>query len=155
MCARCRRGRGGTSARTTRSPKLSPHLPTGGASWTGSAPLPGGDFAVDQFDGQVATLIADYPFIGRETAWRLARAYGTLAGQVLAGARSLEDLGQQFGAGLSEREVRYLVRHELARTATDILWRRTKLGLRLDKAAAARLQAWLGDNVAGIECSTG
>ncbi len=135
--------------------KLSPHLPTGGASWTGTAPLPGGDFAVDGFDGQVATLIADYPFIARETAWRLARTYGTSAGRMLSGASRLEDLGLQFGAGLSEREVRYLVRHELARTATDVLWRRTKLGLRLDTAAAARLQAWLGDNVAGILCSTG
>ena len=43
-----------------------------------------------------------------------------------------------YGADLTEAEVRYLVRAEWARTGEDVVWRRSKLGLRLspDEIAA-------------------
>jgi glycerol-3-phosphate dehydrogenase len=71
---------------------------------------------------------------------RLAHAYGTRITSVLGGARNLSELGRDFGAGLTQAEVRYLVRHEWARSAEDILWRRTRLGLALDASAVHDLQ---------------
>lgn len=134
--------------------RLAPYLPGAGCAWTGGVPLPGGDFPVDGFDALLAGLERDRPWLGAETAWRLVRTYGTVALAIVAGASRLEDLGIDFGAGLSEREVRHLVRNEWARTADDILWRRTKLGLRFDKAAQMRLATWLYENMAGILSST-
>lgn len=81
-----------------------------------------------------------YPFLGAETAERLVRAYGTLAPDVLGDAREAADLGRRLGAGLTEREVDFLVRNEWARTADDILWRRTKLGLRFSPQQRAALE---------------
>jgi glycerol-3-phosphate dehydrogenase len=74
---------------------------------------------------------------------RLCRAYGTRIDALLDGATGPADLGRDFGAGLTEREVDYLVRHEWAETAEDILWRRTKLGLRIDAAGRAALEAYI------------
>jgi glycerol-3-phosphate dehydrogenase len=114
-----------------------------GAQWTARAHLPGGDFATDGFDAEVRRLAAAHGYLDAALARRLVRAYGTLAGAVLGDARGLADLGEHFGAGLHEREVAYLARREWARTAEDVLWRRTKLGLRFDPAQARRLDDWL------------
>ena len=69
----------------------------------------------------------------------MARTYGTLAFAVLGDAANLADCGTQFGAGLTEREVSYLMTREWAASAEDVLWRRTKLGLRLNAEQAAAL----------------
>ena len=82
-------------------------------------------------------------------AARLVRLYGTEARTMLEGARSAADLGDDFGAGLSERELVWLREREWAQTAEDVLWRRTKLGLRLGPAAAARVGAFLDAADAG------
>ena len=113
--------------------KLAPHLPkaAGREGWTGREPLPGGDFAVSEFDQIVAGLIGSYAFLPREHATRLVRLYGLRAYDLLAGAKSLDDLGQQFGATLTAAEVDYLRAHEWAETAEDILWRRSKIGLKM------------------------
>ena len=74
---------------------------------------------------------------------RLVRLYGTDAARMLDGARSAADLGERFGSGLTERELAWLRDREWARTAEDVLWRRTKLGLRLAPAEAARVDAWM------------
>ena len=123
--------------------KLTPHLPDMKAAWTGGAPLPGGDMAGADFDRFVETLSADYPFLPAATARRLARAYGTRAGHVLGDARAPSDLGEIFGGDLTAREVDYLVRHEWARASDDILWRRSKLGLHMDREGVARLGRYL------------
>ncbi len=118
--------------------KLAPHLPAAhglSQGWTGRTPLPGGDFAVDGVADLIADLSARFPFLAPRTLHRLARSYGTLVPSVLGAARTLTDLGRDFGAGLSEAELLWLVRHEWARTADDVLWRRSKLGLRLDARA--------------------
>ena len=78
-----------------------------------------------------AELMRDYPFLAAAHANRLAHAYGTRAIKILGTAKSLDDLGQSFGASLTEAEVRYLISEEWACTAEDIVWRRSKLGLRL------------------------
>ena len=114
-----------------------------GKPWTGDAPLPGGDFGTAEVPNLVARLTRDYPFLPRANAQRLVRAYGNLARTILGDATSLADLGRPFGAGLYEAEVRYLVSREWARTADDIVWRRSKLGLKMSEAEIAALAAYL------------
>src|SRR5215470_8945172 len=80
----------------------------------------------------------------RPSCIRRARLYGTRASTLLGAARTLADLGTHFGADLYQREVDFLTETEWARTAEDILWRRTKLGLRLPSAAVERLATYLG-----------
>ena len=115
------------------------------ADWSGSSAHPGGDFPVTWFDALVARLAADYAFLPQAQVRRLARAYGTRARMVLGKARAAADLGQDFGAGLTEAEVLYLMHQEWALEAADVVWRRSKLGLRL---SAAQITA-LGDFMAG------
>jgi glycerol-3-phosphate dehydrogenase len=122
--------------------KLAPHFPAMAPSWTARAPLPGGDFPVGGVERIAEGLRAAAPFLALDHARRLARSYGTRAGRITEGAQKLEDLGQHFGADLYEREVVYLVRHEWARTAKDVLWRRSKLGLHIGAEGARALESW-------------
>ena len=105
--------------------------------------LPGGDLAGGGRDELARDLAAAVPPLGPAVAERLARTYGTTARTIFAGVVRKEDLGIDFGAGLCEREVRHLVDNEWARTADDVLWRRTKLGLRVTEAERSRLVGWL------------
>ncbi|WP_306118949.1 MULTISPECIES: glycerol-3-phosphate dehydrogenase [unclassified Roseitalea] len=123
--------------------RLAPHLPAMGAAWTAGAALPGGAFEVDGFDRLVDDLQARYRFLDRRWARRLARAYGTEAEAVLGDARDRADLGVDFGASLTEAELAWLMRNEYARTAEDVVWRRTKLGLRLTGEQVAAIDAWM------------
>ncbi len=115
-----------------------------GEAWTRTGTLPGGDFGVKSFDAEVRRLGMDYPGLPGTLLRRLMRLYGTRARVILGSAKTMDDLGENFGADLSAAEVRYLVEQEWARTAEDILWRRTKLGLRIGAEDAARLEAHLG-----------
>jgi glycerol-3-phosphate dehydrogenase len=121
----------------------------GEAGWTGRAPLPGGDFPTDGYPALVAALRQTWPFLTSEHARRLARQYGTVARDILGGASSLADLGQHFGSTLYQAEVDHLVVREWARTADDVLWRRTKLGLRLTSDDVAALDRYLSSRVPG------
>lgn len=121
---------------------LSAYLPTG-RPWTVDAPLPGGDMPVSGIAGLIASLHAAHPFLSETDARRLAHSYGTRASAILKGARRREDLGRHFGGGLTEVEVAYLNREEWAQTATDVLWRRSKLGLKLSQAETAALEQWM------------
>ena len=113
------------------------------AGWTGNEPLPGGDLDVSAIPALADELIRNYAFLSRAFALRLAHAYGTRASKVLGDATSANDLGQAFGDTLTEREVRYLIDHEFARTAEDIVWRRSKLGLRLSADEVRALDDWI------------
>jgi glycerol-3-phosphate dehydrogenase len=128
--------------------KLAPALPARGKPWTATSPLPGGDFPVDGFEALVARIAAEHPDLDARTARRLARAYGTRVWRLLEGARSAADLGRSFGAGLTEREVGYLIDHEFARSAEDIAWRRSKLGLRLGPDEIAALDRFITGRLA-------
>ncbi|GGC49542.1 glycerol-3-phosphate dehydrogenase [Chelatococcus reniformis] len=124
--------------------KLAPHAAWAGRpAWTKEACLPGGDFPVDGLDALAAAIGAEQPWLGGATIARLARAYGTKAHEMLAGARSVSELGRHFGADLYEAEVRYLMRAEFARRAADVLWRRGKLGLRLSVAQREALDDFM------------
>ena len=120
--------------------KLAPFFPDARGEWTKHAHLPGGDFPVDGVQDQIEALIKAFPFLDHFWAGRLVRTYGTDAAKLLAGATGKEDLGENFGATLTEAEVDWLKDHEFAQTAEDILWRRTKLGLRLSPAEADWLE---------------
>ena len=130
--------------------KLEPMLPglrrTAGA-WRSDTPLPGGDFPVRDLPRLTAQLSRAYEWLAPQICRRLCRSYGTRAWSILGDARSTEDLGEDFGAGLYMAEIRHLVEQEWARTAEDIAWRRSKLGLRL-----SRLQLDVIDQrLAGLE----
>jgi glycerol-3-phosphate dehydrogenase len=114
--------------------------------WTAKSPLPGGDIDVSAIPALSAELVRNYPFLNAAHANRLAHAYGTRAAKLLGGAKSMADLGRSFGAGLTEAEVRYSMASEWACTAEDIVWRRSKLGLRLSTAEIARLDDWVSDH---------
>ncbi|NNE53694.1 MAG: glycerol-3-phosphate dehydrogenase [Sulfitobacter sp.] len=120
-------------------------FPQANRTWTAGVPLPGGDFAVDGFDRIVDDLNSSFPFLSHRWAKRLVRAYGTEAAQILKGATSAKDLGIDFGATLTEREVRWLMDHEYARAADDIVWRRSKLGLRMTADQIAALDLYMRD----------
>ncbi|TPE49583.1 glycerol-3-phosphate dehydrogenase [Amaricoccus solimangrovi] len=127
--------------------KLAPFTPRASGAWTARAPLPGGDFPHDGVAALTARLRARYPFLSGYWAGRLIRAYGTEAECVLGPAATAADLGRDFGATLTEAEVRWLVTREFARDAEDILWRRSKLGLRMTPEQAAELDGFVGELV--------
>ncbi len=110
--------------------------------WTADAPLPGGDIERADFDGFLAGFRKRFAWLPEALATRLAHAYGRRAEEMLEGATSLADLGQDFGAGLYEREVGYLRDKEWARSAEDVLWRRSKLGLFAGEETALALGEW-------------
>jgi glycerol-3-phosphate dehydrogenase len=105
-------------------------IPPRGAPWTANALLPGGNFPCGDIQGFAAELRAEKPFLSDAMARRLARAYGTECLRFLGAAVTIEGLGENFGGGLFGAEVDHLVAREWAETTDDILWRRSKLGLR-------------------------
>ncbi|MFL4999426.1 MAG: glycerol-3-phosphate dehydrogenase, partial [Xanthobacteraceae bacterium] len=135
--------------------RLSPYLRSAKAreGWTAKSPLPGGDLDVSAIAALSAELQRGYPFITPAHAARLAHAYGTRAVKLLGNARSMADLGKSFGATLTEREVRYLVTAEWALTAEDIVWRRSKLGLRLTEEEIAGIDNWLAAHAVSVQNS--
>lgn len=114
-----------------------------GLPWTADSTLPGGDFGTGEAGAVADRLKSDYPFLMPNHARRLVRLYGTRAWDLLGETDSLAGLGEQFGADLTAREVDYLIDTEWARTVDDILWRRTKLGLRVSGRDTRALQAYL------------
>ena len=125
---------------------LKPYIVVKDSTWTERSPLPGGDFPVGQDVQQIEKLISKYKFFSRQYIERLIRLYGTKAQKILGEARTVEDMGMHFGEYLSESEVRYLIEHEWATCAEDILWRRTKEGLRLMPEDVAKLEYYLQEN---------
>jgi glycerol-3-phosphate dehydrogenase len=112
-------------------------------AWTATSALPGGDLGTD-FEPWLADLAARHPWLPPDLARRLGRAYGTRVERLLGDATGLADLGEDFGAGLTRREVDHLIAEEWAVGAEDILWRRSKLGLHMPDGGAARLAEAIG-----------
>ncbi len=123
--------------------KLAPHFPAAREAWTAGVALPGGDFRHDEVERMTGALMAAYPFLDARWARRLIRAYGTDAREILGDAGRAEDLGAGFGHDLTEAEVTWLMDREWAASADDVLWRRSKLGLRVGAGDAARLESWM------------
>jgi glycerol-3-phosphate dehydrogenase len=109
--------------------------------WTGRVPLPGGDLPHHNFDTYARIAAAEWPWLPDGLRLRLARAYGTRMGDVLGPTRGITDLGAYYGDDWYECELRYLVEYEWARTADDVLWRRSKQGLHVTPQTAAAIAA--------------
>ena len=130
--------------------ELEEALSTSGTRWTEKSTLPGGDFLPTEFDDVVVSTCQKFEFLDHNVVHRLVSLYGTLVPRVLDDARSVDDLGKHFGAGLYENEVRYLIDHEWACNAADILWRRTKLGLFLNEDDVRQLDTWMHDYIKSL-----
>jgi glycerol-3-phosphate dehydrogenase len=111
-------------------------------AWTDGATLPGGDMPADGFDRFAQQMQDKFDWCPSDTMLRLCRAYGSLVSSVIGDADSWTAMGQDFGAGLTEREVEYSIEHEFVRTADDILWRRSKLGLHMSEVERSALHDW-------------
>ncbi|MGA9194605.1 MAG: glycerol-3-phosphate dehydrogenase C-terminal domain-containing protein, partial [Pseudolabrys sp.] len=120
--------------------------------WTAGSRLLGGEFPPDGFDAQVAEAMGRWPFLSAAHAHRLVRAYGRRVERFLEDAKSMDDLGPSFAGDLTGAEVRYMMENEWARNADDVLWRRSKIGLKAtadDRAALDRFMTSLNGKMAG------
>jgi glycerol-3-phosphate dehydrogenase len=113
------------------------------SAWTAHALLPGGDLPRGNYARFLRSLERAYPWLPSTLRYRYAHAYGTRVAHILGGARSVADLGEELLPQLYEREADYLCYVEMAQTAEDILWRRTRLGLHVERGENGRLQEWL------------
>jgi len=120
--------------------RLQPYLPSLKPAWTAVAPLPGSDFGAQPRVAARDAFFARYPQIPTSTLRAIFRRHGVRADEVVGDGK----LGEDYGAGLSERELRYFVDHEWARTGDDVLWRRTKCGLHMNEAQRQRVAQVLG-----------
>ncbi len=111
--------------------------------WTAGSTLPGGDFPVDGFDALVAETRARWPFLDAPHARRLLHAYGRRVERILKGAKSIDELGPRLTGDLTGAEVRYLVANEWAQSADDVLWRRSKLGLKATPEEQSALRRFI------------
>jgi glycerol-3-phosphate dehydrogenase len=133
---------------------IAPLLDNKTPAWTGTACLPGGDLfgprpcnrSVRDFAQFVEHQQRDYPWLPPALTQRFARAYGSRMRVLLDGVAGMAGLGEEIAPGLFAAEVRYLMQHEWAREATDVLWRRSKLGLHLPAGTAETLAAWMQAN---------
>ena len=123
--------------------RLNPWFSNMKGAWTRRSPLPGGDFPINGVEDLISNLKNRFPFLSEYWAKRLIRAYGTDAKKILGEAKKMEDLGKNFGATLTEKEVNWLIDNEWANCADDVIWRRSKLGLRLNQIEQEVLQSWI------------
>jgi len=134
---------------------LKPYLPAMGSPWTKGASLPGGEMGYKGLEAFRRDILERYPFLPQNMAQRLIKSYGTAASTILGEAKSLDDLGQHFGADLYEAELRHMAEREWARTAQDALTRRSKLYLKLSDEEQQRVAQWFEAKNAGADESEG
>jgi glycerol-3-phosphate dehydrogenase len=115
--------------------------------WTKKSRLPGGDFPVDGVPRLIAEARKSWPFLSEAHIRRMAQAYGTRISAILGSAKQIDDLGPRLGADLTGAEVRYLMNYEWARTADDVLWRRSKLGLRVSAPEHEQLAKFMANAI--------
>ena len=128
--------------------ELAKYFKNAGDDWTESALLPGGDLYDADFDRFFNDMQKRYPALNEDLLRRLCHAYGTRITLILGDGKTQPDLGQNFGAGLYEIEAKYLINHEWATSAEDILWRRSKLGLHMTKDQRANFTTWFETTLA-------
>lgn len=123
--------------------KIRPHFPHCAPAWTSNTPIAGGEMPHADMQAFIASLTKQYSWMPESLLTRYAKAYGTHIHLVIGGATSLEDLGRHFGNDCYEAELRHLVQKEWARTADDILYRRSKLALQLSEDEIQNVKLWL------------
>jgi glycerol-3-phosphate dehydrogenase len=129
--------------------RLATYLPVlSGPGWTLQKPLPGGNFPTEGVGALRADILKRYPFLPERIIQRLSRSYGTRSATLLGEAKDIADLGAHFGHGLYQAEVDYLIAREWAKSADDILWRRSKLGLRFSATERELLESYVLASVA-------
>ena len=118
--------------------KLAAYFPAMKPAWTAQAPLPGSDFS----DREAAkrAVFEKFPRLPAVVKQGVFRRHGTLSPEVLGDGQ----IGEHYGAGLTEREVRYFMEREWANTAQDVLWRRTKCGLHMNEVERRRVAEVIG-----------
>ena len=121
--------------------------PEMGSEWTMKYSLPGGDFLIHEKKELVLKLQKKYPFLDQICSNRFINYYGTLSFKILENVKSKKDLGINFGHSLSEIEVKWLLMNEFANSADDILWRRTKLGLKFNETERNKLKKWIESKI--------
>lgn len=112
---------------------------------TRDRPFPGGD--TGDFDTFLAAVRARFPFLGDQRSARMAHAYGTRLWEMLDGVRAIADMGPEFGAGLTAVELGWMRTREWARTAADVLDRRSKLRLTADPETVAAIEAYFRETI--------
>ena len=117
--------------------KFFPHC---GPAWTEKIVLPGGEIPEANFNKFFQVFKQRYSWLPIKIAYRYARSYGTYSEKLIGNAKSINDLGQDYGNGLYEAEFNYLYQYEWAMTIEDVLWRRTKLGLHFTKEEILELK---------------
>lgn len=122
--------------------KLVHYFPQMTGPWTKDNQLPGGDVGYD-LNSYMKVVQDLYPWLPTELAKRYVHTYGTRTSMVVNDAQDLNELGEHFGHGIYEAELKYLYHHEWARNCDDVIWRRTKLGMWLDKQQCQRISNWL------------
>jgi len=115
--------------------------------WTATIPLPGGNFKIKDFQSLIQQAQEAYPFIPPEHISRMTYNYGTKIHTILKDVKTTDDLGLHFGHGLYETEAHYLIDNEWAVKVNDILWRRTKLGIRFDETQTETLENWMNKTI--------
>jgi glycerol-3-phosphate dehydrogenase len=123
--------------------KLQPLMGFSANTWTVTGTLPGGDMPDADFEAFLGSIQKRYHWLPANLLRRYARAYGTRIEVLLKDKTSLSDLGEDFGEGIYEAELAYLIEKEWLRTADDLLWRRSKLGLHVSDETKERLRARL------------
>ncbi|WP_423068922.1 glycerol-3-phosphate dehydrogenase [Devosia sp. CN2-171] len=125
-----------------------------GPKWTRDGTLPGGDFPPTAFEATLRGHMSRYPKLGLPVLRRMTRAYGTLVPTILGNRQTASEFGTLFGGTLTQVEVDYLMDHEWARTADDVLWRRSKQGLRFNAEEKAALADYMAKRLAKEGIST-
>ncbi len=123
--------------------KLGPYFPKMGGSWTANQPLPGGDFPKNDFSYFLTQFKQAFSWLPDEIATRYAKNYGTRVNILLTGVNNLSDLGDHIAHGLYQKELEYLIHYEWAKTAEDVLWRRTKLGMLFSAEEIEKLERYI------------
>ncbi len=126
--------------------ELLPRMNLPDRPWTRAATLPGGEIPDMDLEAFISAQIARYPFCAAQMIRRMCRAYGTRIERILPAARGAAALGEQVAPELYEAELEYLRVQEWARSADDVLWRRSKIGLRLEPAMVERIERWFASN---------
>ncbi len=125
---------------------LSPYFKQASGPWTAKSPLPGGNLPEHNFSHFLEKLADDYDWLPSALLMRYAQSYGTLTYALLKDAKKIADLGINFGHGIYEKELIYLIQKEWAKTSEDILMRRSKLAYFVTDDERAKIEAWLKEN---------
>lgn len=125
--------------------KLSPYFSGMTQPWTANSPLPGATSATQSLQCIKEIIHESHPWLPEALLHRFSQSYGLLCLGFIGGHKSTEELGFHYGAGLYQAEVDYLINNEWAKSAEDIIWRRTKLGLTMSKQEVETLARYFAE----------